>query len=240
MLRIVYFAILSVFHFPSWIYHFIKYRHIEKYPLQERYDFVRKDFVMTLVKHSRVKIICTGLENLPPENGYLMTPNHQGLFDALIMVDTHERPITAVAKIELEHTPVVSQVVHILEARLMDRSNLRASMKVIHAVTQDLKEGKNYVIFPEGTRSRQGNRVGEFKAGSYKSAIDAKAPIVPVALIDCFAPLDGYSLKKMTAQVHYLKPLYYEDYQAMSSSEIAQYVKQQIEEKIEEVQSVKK
>ena len=231
MLRIIYFAVLSIFHFPGWIYRFIKYGHIEKYSLQERYDFIRKDFVMTLVKHSRVKIVCTGTEYLPQENGYLLTPNHQGLFDALIMVQTHEKPITAVAKI-------VSQVIRILEARLMDRSNLRSSMKVIHAVTKDLKEGKNYVIFPEGTRSKQGNQLGEFKSGSYKSAIDAKAPIVPVALVDCFAPLDGHSLKKMVAQVHYLKPLYYEDYQDMSSLEIAQYVKKQIEDKITEVKSM--
>ena len=49
----------------------------------------------------------------------------------------------------------------------------------------------------------------------------AKAPIVPVALIDSYVPFDRNTIRKTTVQVHYLKPMYYEEYKDMKSTEIA-------------------
>ena len=72
----------------------------------------------------------------------------------------------------------------------MDRSNLRESIKVIRQVGEDIKKGRIVVIFPEGTRSKQGNIMGEFKGGSFKAAQNAQAPIIPVAMIDCFKPFE--------------------------------------------------
>ena len=54
-----------------------------------------------VVHSANVDVVCTGIENLPKESGYLLTPNHQGLFDPVIIGLTHPLPVTAVAKIEL-------------------------------------------------------------------------------------------------------------------------------------------
>ena len=51
--------------------------------------------------------------------------------------------------------------------------------------------------------------------------MNARCPIVPVALIDSFKAFDTHSIRKVTVQIHYLKPLYYEDYKGMKSVEIA-------------------
>lgn len=91
------------------------------------------------------------------------------------------------------------------------------------------------MIFPEGTRSRQGNQLVDFKGGSFKSAVKAKCPIVPCALIDSFKPFDEKSIKPVTVKLFYLPPMYYEEYKDMKTVEIAAEVKRRITEVIASV-----
>lgn len=70
------------------------------------------------------------------------------------------------------------------------------------------------------------------KVGSFKAAIKAKCPIVPVALVDAFIPFDSNTIKPVTVQVHFLKPLYYDDYKHMKTTEIAEQVKERIQKAI--------
>jgi 1-acyl-sn-glycerol-3-phosphate acyltransferase len=185
-------------------------------------------------RRGRVKIDCHGLENLPKETGYVLFPNHQGLFDAMIFLETHERPFTTVSKKEVENVFFLKQVFQVLQSKFIDREDVRQSMKVMMEVTKEVKEGRNYLIFPEGTRSRDKNNILEFKGGSFKSAMNSKCPIVPVALIDSYKAFDTHSISKLTVQIHYLKPLYYEDYQGMKSVDIATLVSDMIRKTIEE------
>jgi 1-acyl-sn-glycerol-3-phosphate acyltransferase len=55
--------------------------------------------------------------------------------------------------------------------------------------------------------------------------------------VDSYKVFEGFSLRKVTTQVHFLKPLYYDEYKEMSTKEIANKVKSMIEEKIAEVLS---
>ena len=121
-----------------------------------------------------------------------------------------------------------------LGAYAMDREDIKQSMRVINAMTEDVKNGKNFLIFPEGTRSRNGNELLEFKGGSFKSATKAKCPIVPCALIDSFRPFDENSIKPVTVKVIYMPPIYYEEYKNMKTVEIAAEVKSRIEKTIEQ------
>ncbi len=70
---------------------------------------------------------------------------------------------------------------------------------------------------------------------SFKSAINARCPIVPVALIDSFKPFDSHSVEPVTVQVYFLQPLYYEAYKNMKSLEIAALVQQRVAEKINDI-----
>ena len=114
----------------------------------------------------------------------------------------------------------------------MDREDIRQSMKVIQTMAEEVKKGRNFLIFPEGTRSRQGNHTLEFKGGTFKSAVKARCPIVPCALIDSFIPFDENSIRPVTVQLYYLKPLYYEEYRNMKTTQIAEEVKRRIDEAI--------
>ena len=81
----------------------------------------------------------------------------------------------------------------------------------------------------------EARKAGELlKAEGYDfdAATKSKCPIVPVALIDSFKAFDTGSVKKLTVQVHFLEPIYYEEYKDMKTTEIASEVKRRIEETI--------
>ena len=188
----------------------------------------------------RVTIESYGLENIPKENGFILYPNHQGMYDVLSLINSCEKPLSVVMKKEVQDVVLLKQVRKIMGAKAMDRQDIRQSLKVITEVAKEVSEGKNFVIFAEGTRSRQGNKLLEFKGGSFKAATKAKCPIVPVALIDSFLPFDSHSIRPVTVQVHYLPPIRYEEYQGMKTTEIAEMVKARIEKKISEEEGQKK
>ena len=74
--------------------------------------------------------------------------------------------------------------------------------------------------------------VCEFKGGSFKCAQKAKAPIVPVAIINSWKAFEGKGLNPVETQVHFLPPLYYEEYENMSTNEIAATVQNRIQQEI--------
>lgn len=186
-------------------------------------------------KAGRVTLEAEGMENLPKENGFIFFPNHQGLFDVLVFLATCDKPFTVVIKKEASNIILLKQVIRALRAHVIDREDIRQSMQVIKAMVEDVKEKKNVLIFAEGTRSKQGNIVGTFKGGSFKSATMSKCPIVPCALVDSFKPFDENSIKPVTVKLRYLTPIYYEEYKDMKASEIAEEVQNRIQNAINEM-----
>ncbi|HHT88470.1 MAG TPA: 1-acyl-sn-glycerol-3-phosphate acyltransferase [Clostridiales bacterium] len=231
MKRIILMVLRSLFNLPFWLIRIFQLCNIQKYDAGTRYAFLHK-VVPIIIRRGRIKIHVTGLENLPSESGYIMFPNHQGLFDALAVIQTHERPLVTVMKKEVKNIFLIKQVITMLQAEIIDRDDIRQSMQVIMNMTRRVKAGENFIIFAEGTRSRQGNSLLEFKGGSFKSAMNAKCPIVPVALIDSYKAFDTGSIRKLTVQIHYLKPLYYDDYKGLKSTEISEKVSEIIRTKI--------
>lgn len=187
-------------------------------------------------KAGRVKIETYGIENLPKENGFIMFPNHQGLFDVLVFLESCPKPFAFVIKKEASKIILLKQVGAALGSLTIDREDIRQSMQVIKTMTEEVKKGRNFLIFAEGTRSKEGNHPQEFKGGTFKSAIKAKCPIVPCALIDAFKPFDEKSIKSVTVKIAYLPPLYYEEYKDMNTVEIAAIVKERIEKAITEIE----
>lgn len=230
MKRIVMIVTRALFILPAWLIKLSRYKHIDRYSFETRYGWIHNDVIKKVNKKARVTVHSYGTERLPKENGYLLTPNHQGLFDVLALFQSHERPFKAIAKKELENTILVKDVMKMLEFKGMDRSNIRSSVKLIKECAKDMQENHvNYLVFPEGTRCKRQNDMLDFKGGSFKIAMDAKAPIVPVALIDCYKPFDESSIRPVTVQIHYLSPIYYNEYQGMSSNDLAVMVRSRIE-----------
>ena len=202
--------------------------HVDKYTEEEHYRMLQ--FITHRAnKGGNVTIDAHGLENIPKENGFMFFPNHQGLYDVLAIMEACPRPFSVVAKKEVANVPFLKQVFACMKAYMIDREDVRQSLQVIINVSNDVKAGKNFLIFPEGTRSKKGNQVQEFKGGSFKAATRAKCPIVPVALVNCFVPFDSKTTEQVDVQVHFLKPLLYDEYKDMKTTEIAAIVKERIQ-----------
>ncbi|MBC5661068.1 1-acyl-sn-glycerol-3-phosphate acyltransferase [Anaerosacchariphilus sp. NSJ-68] len=234
MKRIMLMVLYNLPFVPYWwwqLCHFAK--HTDDIPEPEKYALLKK-ITIHANKGGRVKINVHGKEHIPTDQSFVFFPNHQGLFDVLAIIEACDVPFSVVAKKEVKDVPFLKQVFMIMKAKIMDREDVRQSLQVILDVTQEVKNGRNYLIFPEGTRSKRGNQVGEFKGGSFKCAVKAKAPIVPVALLNAFEPFDRNSIAPVTVQVHFLEPIPYETYQGMKTTEIAEIVKTRIEETIAE------
>jgi 1-acyl-sn-glycerol-3-phosphate acyltransferase len=207
-------------------------KHTEKYTEEKKYNHIRYMF-QKAIKAGKVELEITGQENVPQENGYLMYANHQGLFDIVAIVAAKETPMAVVLKKELYKLPLIKQMVDCTRSYSMDREDIRQSMGVIQAVTEEVKNGRNYLIFPEGTRSKLGNQLLEFHGGSFKCATKAKCPILPIALVDCFKVLDQKGSKPLKVQLHFLPVIPYEEYAGMPTKELAALVKARIEAKIQ-------
>lgn len=234
MERIAYMVLVNLYRLPIWFYQVCRFgREHDTHTEEERYQLLR-GIVKKIDRSGHVTVKEFGVENIPKEDGFILFPNHQGLFDPLALLDTCPRPFGVVIKKEATKWILVKQVIALVRGIGIDRNDLRASMEVICHVTEEVKRGRNFLIFPEGTRSREGNKILRFKGGTFKSAVNARCPIVPVALIDCYRPFDRHSIKKETVQVHYLEPLYPEQYMAMRTKEIADMVHDKIQKTIEE------
>lgn len=221
---------------PYWfkLCHYAK--HTDKYSYEEKYEFLR-DIVFHANKGGRVTIEPYGLENIPKEDGFIIYPNHQGFYDVLAIMSVFDRPLSVVFKKEIENVPFIKQVIACVKGFAMDRDDIKQSMQVIINVVKEVKKGRNYVIFPEGTRSKNGNNLLEFKAGSFKAATKAKCPIVPVAIIDSYKAFDTGSIEPVNVKIIFLPPIPYDVYKEMKTTEIAQDVKNSIFEAIKKYEN---
>ena len=220
--------------FVPWAWCKLCYRasHTDKYTEEEQYSFIRW-VDLHANKGGNVTIDVHGSANLPSEDGFMFFPNHQGLYDVLAIVDACPRPFSVVAKKEVANVPLLKQTFKCMKAYMIDREDVRQSLQVIVNVSNDVKNGRNFLIFPEGTRSREGNELGEFKGGSFKCAMKAKCPIVPVAIIDSYKAFDTGSTENVNVQVHYLEPITYDEYKMLKTTEVAEIVKEKIKNTID-------
>lgn len=229
MLRMIYLIGISL---PFIVFYLVKAvyytRNEEKYTEEERYGLARR-MIRRLNINGRIRTISYGQERLPKENGYIMYSNHQGKYDTLGIMTAHERPCSVVIDDKASHAIVTSQFIDLVRGIRMDKSDLRKQVKVIHEVANEVKKGRNIIIFPEGGYSDNHNSMQEFLAGAFKCALLSGSPIVPVAIYDTYKVFTVNSLRKVCTQVSFLEPIFYEEYRGMNTRAIARLVKERIE-----------
>jgi 1-acyl-sn-glycerol-3-phosphate acyltransferase len=131
----------------------------------------------------RVKVIVHGQEKILPDGNYVFLSNHLGNFDAPVLLHALPRDWKALIKQEMMRLPVLSMVLRQLQFIPIERRNPKKAHVGIELGARLLTEGKSFLAFPEGTRSRNG-QLGEFKKGVFIMAIKAHVPIVPITILD--------------------------------------------------------
>jgi 1-acyl-sn-glycerol-3-phosphate acyltransferase len=213
----------------------LRANHPEKYSVEQRYKLVHH-VIYLMKKTGKITTKAYGTENLPETGGYVMFPNHQGKYDVVGIMYTHEKPCSFVMDKKKSHTILIREFIDLVQGLRLEIDNPRQGINVINQVAKDIEQGKKYILFPEGGyKFNNRNKVGEFKAGSFKIALKAKCPIVPVALIDSYKVFNSWHLGPVTTYVYYLEPIYYEEYKGMKTQDLAKMVRSRIEDKINEV-----
>lgn len=208
-------------------------KHPDKYPFEERFGKVKK--ILTKVSNSlAVDYYVEGLEFLPEETCCLVC-NHLSALDPVALIINLKKPCTFVGKKELLKRPFIGKIMTGLECQFIDRDDLKQSLRVMMKVEEDLKKRqRDWIIFPEGTRNKdEMHNLGEFHHGTFRPAFKAGVPIVPIALYGSFRALkEKPQFKRYPVFMKILKPIYPEEYQNMSTQEIALKVQNEIEKAV--------
>ena len=122
-----------------------------------------------------------GIENLDPKSTYVMVLNHNSMVDILTI---YNLPLVFkwVSKREVYRIPIVGRLLLAHGDIVINRASTKEAMQLVHTRgKQWLAKGASVAIFPEGTRSKDGE-IHNFKAGAFILAKDAEVPILPIVL----------------------------------------------------------
>ncbi len=183
----------------------------------------------TLLRIAGVTVTVTGQENIPKNCAVVFTPNHQGDYDIPLMLLYLDKPHALVAKIETMKIPLVRTWMKLLDCVFIDRKSPRHSMEAMREAQTLLENGKSVVVFPEGTRSKS-DAMGEFKAGAFRIACKAGAPVVPVAIDGSYKVMEanGNLMKPAHVNITILPPIETKGMDRIAQRELAGQVAEQI------------
>lgn len=136
-------------------------------------------FICRIMGSSVCHLRVFGRERLPKEGGLLLAVNHQSYLDPVIVATAVDREIHYMARDTLFRNPVFGAVIATGNAFPVDRD--RGDVKGVKAAIERLKAGHAVLMFPEGTRTRDG-RIGRVKGGVGLIASQADAPILPILI----------------------------------------------------------
>ena len=132
-----------------------------------------------------LSVTVEGLEHIKPGQSYVFVSNHQSMFDVWLIYGWLPVIFKWLMKAELRKVPFVGTACKAAGHIYVDRKNPKAALESMENVKKQLKDGICTVIFPEGTRTKDG-QVGRFKRGAFQIALDLKLPIIPISLSGCY------------------------------------------------------
>ena len=143
---------------------------------------------------SRVHVRVNGLSNIEPDKSYVYMANHQSNFDIPVLLGYLPVQFRWLAKAELFKIPVFGRAMRGAGYVKIDRFNQESAFDSISEAAQKMKNGVSVMIFPEGTRSKDG-RIKSFKKGGFVMAVDAGVPIVPIIIRGTWSIMAKSSLR---------------------------------------------
>lgn len=121
-----------------------------------------------------------GIENVPEQGPVVLCANHISWWDPVLIAASTRRPIHFMAKSELFRYPILGPLLTRVHAFPVDRG--KPDLSAIRDSIGVMKNGDILGIFPEGTRQRAKETLGEMHAGAALVALKTHSPVVPVAI----------------------------------------------------------
>ena len=176
----------------------------KKDPDPKRFPFYRKLIILSvdpLLQAGRIQVELIGAEKLP-EGGFLLVGNHRSDFDPITaMWALRKWGLTFVTKKENVDIPVGGRIIVGSGCLSLDRSDDKQGLMVIRQVVRRIRAGDVIGIYPEGTRSKNGELL-PFRVGCFKAAQWAKCPLV-VLKVENSELVEKNFLRRKTTVVHY-------------------------------------
>jgi 1-acyl-sn-glycerol-3-phosphate acyltransferase len=196
---------------------------------------VAKTWARCILFGSRIKVTVTGLSNIDLSLPYIYMSNHQSAFDIPVLQAHLPVRFSWLAKAELFKIPVFGYALGRAGHISIDRSNRKSAFKSLKNAARNIRSGVSVIIFPEGTRSRDGN-IRQFKKGGFVLAVDAGVPIVPV-IIHGVGPImlkNRVLIKPGNIIVEIKNPIKTTDYTRKTKDDLMEKVRKVISESFKE------
>lgn len=132
-----------------------------------------------------VRTETVGADNIDPTKSYIFAANHQSVFDIFLIYGRLNSKFRWVMKKELREIPFVGKACDLMGHIFIDRSSPMKARKSMDLAEKRLRNGLSIVIFPEGTRTKDG-RMGRLKRGAFKMAQELTLPVVPVTIVGAY------------------------------------------------------
>lgn len=193
------------------------------------YYWILRQTSTQLVLLSNTKVHVTGLDKIPNDKRVLFISNHTSNFDQIVLLRVlKQKPIICITKPENEKIPIMGAFIHKTGYIPIDRKNnfnaLSSILKGVRYLKSDLAD---MYVAPEGTRSKSGELL-PFKAGAFKIATKADAPIVVISLLNCNKIHKNFPFKRTHVYMDVINVIYSEEYETMNSVEISDFVRNEI------------
>ena len=170
-------------------------------------------------------VVITGRENIDRKKACVLVCNHQSMFDILVIHFTFIH-FKWVAKASLFKIPIIGWNLWLNRHIKIERTSTQSQRKMLKQCAETIREGNSVMIFPEGTRSRNGV-LRAFKEGAFLIALQQKADIVPMALDNSYKALPEKGLfprHKQKVDLHILPPVTYETFKDMTVRQLSEHI----------------
>lgn len=176
----------------------------------------------------RVSVV--GLDNIEKDQTYVFASNHASALDIPALLAVLPKNFRWIAKQELFDMPIFGPSLKAAGYIPVDRGDNRKSLKSILMAVERIKSGASVVIFPEGTRSDDGDLL-PFKPGGFMLALRSGRPVVPVAVVGSHQALKAKSLLINPGRITVVvgKPIPVKDLKGEEREALSDYVRRQVQ-----------
>ncbi len=151
-------------------------------PARLRNGWVLHAATSVLLDLAGVKVKVDGLKNICRDQTYIFVANHQSWFDSFVLCAILPVPVTFISKKEMFRVPIYSHIMRRLRFICVDRRHPSNILRDIDSIIALFRSGLSLVVYPEGTRSRDG-KLGPFGRGAVLLAARAGIPIIPITIV---------------------------------------------------------
>lgn len=169
-----------------------------------------------------IRVNAVGREQLDPKQPYLYMSNHVSNLDPPIIVPLLERQTSIMAKRELFSIPILGTALRLGNVVPVNRGNRKAAIEGVRVAVDLLRSGKSMLLYPEGTRSRDGKLL-PFKKGPFHIAVESGVPIVPITMVGSHEawPKGEFSVRSGDITAVFHTPIYPKDFENRETLAIA-------------------